>query len=67
MDCFAALAMTLLGCLKIEYVTRDALHFVPAKAGTHNHRYFLVGRLSLQLDQIATAVVMGPGLRRDDN
>jgi hypothetical protein len=37
---------------------------VPAQAGTHNPcRGFWNGRLSISLEKL---VVMGPGLRRDD-
>jgi hypothetical protein len=64
------LAMTLLGCLKIE-----SSSVVPAKAGTHNHSRScgakaVEQRLSTQAprrrDERSCAHARGPGLRRDD-
>src|SRR3954451_7722270 len=47
--------------------TRIPPHVVPAKAGTHNHRRASLRRGgSPSVSKQSTAVVMGPGVRRND-
>src|ERR1700754_3457583 len=44
-------------------------HVVPANAGTHNHRWLLLGELLPQVADtflITVTECMGPGVRRDD-
>jgi hypothetical protein len=46
------------------------LHVVPAKAGTHNHRWTRVGTLLPQVAKgfrISRTEAMGPRLRGDDS
>ena len=48
---------------------RPTTSVVPAKAGTHNHRWLLVGEVLPQAAgtfRLATTEAMGPRLRGDD-